>query len=260
MRAKNLAVTLALIITSVAHAQTAGVVTLNANQTSAQTSMAPVLTWSTTPAAQSCVASGGWSGARAASGTQTQPTINASTNYTLTCTWGGGSTTVSWTPPTTNSDGSALRDLAGFKVAYGTSPSALTQTALANDITQTSYTVQSLTPGTWYFVVRAFNTKQLESIDSNVVQKSVTGASASKTVAITIAQSSLRTAATQVYDVVRYNNRSVLGRLVGTIALGRPCANSFRVGSDYYQVTRSDVNLTRSPRSQTLVARCSTSG
>jgi hypothetical protein len=252
MRAKNLAITFALITTSVAHAQTAGVVTLNANQTSAQTSMTPVLTWSTTPAAQSCVASGGWSGSKAASGTQTLTTINASTNYTLTCTWGDGTAALSWTPPTTNNDGSALVDLAGFRVAYGTSPGALTQLVIIND-TRTSYTVQSLTPGTWYFVVRAINTKQVESVDSNSAQKIVTGGSASSTVPITIAQATLKTAATQVYDV-RYGTR--LGRQVGTIALGKPCSSSFKVGTDYYQVTRSDVSLTRSPRSQALVARC----
>jgi hypothetical protein len=258
MLKKNLALVFALVVASLAQAQTAGVVTLRANQTSSQSSFAPVLTWSTTPVAQSCVASGGWSGTRAASGTQTQPTINGSTNYTLTCSWGGGTATVSWIPPTTNSNGTPLLDLAGYKVVYGTSAGALTQSALVSDVTRKSYTVQSLTPGTWYFAVRAVNTKQVESADSNVAQKNVSGASASSTVPVTISQPTLRTASTVVYDVVRYNGRSSLGRQVGTIALGKPCASSFRVGSDYYQVTRSDVSITRSPRSQTLVARCAT--
>jgi hypothetical protein len=267
MRTTNLALTFALMITAVAHAQTAGVVTLGADQSSAQTSMVPVLTWSTSPTAQSCVASGGWSGARPASGSETQPSINTTTSYTLTCVWGDGTATVSWAAPTTNEDGSELLDLAGFKVMYGTSGNALTQTALIDDITRSAYTVQSLAPGTWYFAVRAFNTQQVDSVDSNVAQKDVTGASAASTVTISIVQApppppptdTLRTIETQVYEVLKSGSRSALGKQVGTIALGKPCMSSFRVGSSYYQVTRSDVSITRNPRSQTLVARCATS-
>src|SRR6185369_8184211 len=97
-------------------AQTAGVVTLRANATSATGSIVPVLTWSTNPVATSCRASGGWSGNKSASGSETLARINATTNYTLTCSWGSGSTRVSWTAPTTNTDGSPLTDLAGFRV------------------------------------------------------------------------------------------------------------------------------------------------
>src|SRR6187399_318695 len=43
-------------------AQAAGTVTLQANATSASGEMTPRLTWSTSPAATSCTASGGWSG------------------------------------------------------------------------------------------------------------------------------------------------------------------------------------------------------
>jgi hypothetical protein len=264
MHTQNLALTSVLILAGVANAQTAGVVTLRADQTSAQTSMVPVLTWSTSPAAQSCIASGGWAGNRAASGTQTQPVINASTSYTLTCLWGDGTAVVSWTAPTTNDDGSPLLDLAGFKVAYGTSSTALTQTALVDDNTRRSYTLPALAPGTWYFAVRAYNSQQAESADSNVAQKNVSAASAASTVAIAITDTpppgdTLRTTSTQAYDVVRSGSRYVLGRQVGTITLGKSCASTFRVSSNYYQVTRSDVNITRNPRSQVLVARCATS-
>jgi hypothetical protein len=263
MHRKNLPLTFALMLTAVAHAQTAGVITLSANQSSAQTSMVPVLTWSTSPTAQSCLASGGWSGNRAVSGAETQSSIVVSTSYTLTCIWSDGTAIVSWIAPTTNDDGSALIDLAGFNVAYGTSSSALAQIALVDDNTRSSYTVQSLAPGLWYFAVRAFNSLQAESVDSNVAQKNVTGASAANTVPITIVGAppppTLQTTATLAYDVLMSGSRYVLGRQVGTIALGKPCTSTFRVSSNYYQVTRSDVNVTRNPRSQTLVARCATS-
>jgi hypothetical protein len=267
MRAKNLTLTFALMMAAGAHAQTAGVVTLSANQSSAQTSMVPVLTWSTSPTAQSCLASGGWSGNRAVSGTQTQPSISVSTSYTLACIWSDGTAIVSWVAPTTNVDGSNLLDLAGFNVVYGTSSSLLSQIALVDDVTRSSYTVQSLPPGLWYFAVRAFNTQLVESVNSDVGQKNVTGASAANTVPITIEgappppppTNTLKTTATQAYDVVRSGSRYELGRQVGTIALGKPCVSTFKVGSNYYQVTRSDVSITRNPRSQTLVARCAIS-
>ena len=53
-------------------------------------------------------------------------------------------------------------------------------------MTRRSTTISSLTPGTWYFAVRAVNTSGTESANSNVTTKAVTGASAARTVAITI--------------------------------------------------------------------------
>jgi hypothetical protein len=47
------------------------------------------ITWSSTNAT-SCSASGGWSGARAVSGSEVTPAINAETTFSLTCTGAGG--------------------------------------------------------------------------------------------------------------------------------------------------------------------------
>lgn len=249
------------VFAAAAHAQTAGTVTLRANQTSASGSMTPVLTWSTNPVATSCRASGGWSGDRAASGTQTQTRITANTNYTLTCSWSAGTATVQWTAPTTNTNGSALTNLAQFKVLYGTSSTSFTSYKLVDDSTLRTTTVAALTPGTWYFAVRAVNSSGQESDNSNVASKAVAGATAAGTVGITItpATPTLRTTSTTVYDVVRSGGVWVRGRTVGSIAIGRACLSSFRVNSTYYQVTRSDVRITRTPRSTNLVARCATS-
>ena len=249
---------------SAVQAQTAGVVTLRANSTSATGSMVPVLTWSTNPVATSCTASGGWSGTKAVSGTQTLPAINASTNYTLTCSWSAGTARVSWTAPTTNSDGSALTNLAGFRIYYGTSSTALTQSMAVNDMASRAATVAALTPGTWYFSVRAVNTSQVESLDSNIASKVVTGASAAGTVGITITAptptpTTRRTIATAVYDVVRgANGRWVLGRTVGTIQIGKTC-RTYYLSGDYYGVTTGLVQITRTPRGTTLVAHCAIS-
>jgi hypothetical protein len=245
-----------------AHAQTAGVVSLRANATSAQGSMAPVLTWSTNPTATSCRASGGWSGDKAVNGTQTLPTINASTNYTLTCSWGTGSALVSWVAPTANTNGTPLTNLGSFRIYYGTSSSSLSQNLQVSDVTARSARVSGLSPATWYFSTRAVNTAGVESADSNIASKAVVGASAANTVAITITGSTTpvrRTIATPVFDLVRdASGRWALGRQVGTIAIGRSC-RTYHLSGDYWGVQTGAVTLTRAMRGNTLVAHCALS-
>jgi hypothetical protein len=84
-----------------------------------------------------------------------------------------GTATLSWTAPTTNTDGSALTDLAGYHIYYGTSPSTMTTVIdVANPGTM-SYTISSLSSATWYFAVNAYTTSGLESTLSNTASKSI---------------------------------------------------------------------------------------
>jgi hypothetical protein len=250
-----------LLLASMAQAQTAGTITLTANRTSSSGAFAPVLTWSTTPVASSCTASGGWSGTKFASGTETLASISSSKSYTLTCTWGNGSATVRWTKPTRNSDGTTLTDLASYKVLYGTSATALTQSKAVADVNATSTTISALQKGTWYFAVRAVNSKQVESDNSNVVSKSIAGASAAKTLNITISGTApapsptptLKTVETRVYDI----SNGGLGRQIGTIALGKACNSAVKVERVFYGVSLSDVKQTTKPRTSSVVAKCS---
>lgn len=82
---------------------------LSASQTSVVAGTAVTLTWSTTDA-QSCTASGGWSGSRQTSGSEQVTPSGASTTYTLDCTGAGGSVqravtvTVNAAPPTSGLD------------------------------------------------------------------------------------------------------------------------------------------------------------
>ena len=81
--------------------------------------------------------------------------------------------TVSWTPPTRNTDGTSLTNLAGYRIYYGTSASSLNQTVDLKNPGLSTYMIENLTSGTYYFGVKAFNSQGAESKLSNVVSKKV---------------------------------------------------------------------------------------
>jgi len=86
---------------------------------------------------------------------------------------GTGSATLSWTPPTENTDGSALTDLAGYKIYYGRSPDSLDRVVDVTSAGMTSYVVENLTPATWYFSMTSYNASRVESTKSEAVSKTV---------------------------------------------------------------------------------------
>jgi hypothetical protein len=81
--------------------------------------------------------------------------------------------TLDWTPPTQNGDGSVLTDLAGYKIHYGTSKDQLTQTANVTNPGLTSYVVDQLSAGTWYFNMTAYSNSGAESNASGVVSTTI---------------------------------------------------------------------------------------
>ena len=85
-----------------------------------------------------------------------------------------GSADVSWTPPTTNTNGSTLTNLAGYNIYYGTSPNALTQSVQVTNAGLTDYVIGGLTSGTWYFSVTAYTTTGVESALSGIASKTIT--------------------------------------------------------------------------------------
>jgi hypothetical protein len=84
-----------------------------------------------------------------------------------------GTATVNWTPPTNNADGSALTNLAGYRIHYGPASNSLTQTVQVTNVGLTSYTLSNLTGGAWYFGVSAYTSGGEESPLSNVVSKKI---------------------------------------------------------------------------------------
>jgi len=86
---------------------------------------------------------------------------------------GKGSAKLAWIPPTSNSDGSKLTALAGYKIYYGTSPQYFQRTIDIKDPSATEYTIENLPPHTYYFVITAYNADGTESSRSNIVSKTV---------------------------------------------------------------------------------------
>lgn len=84
-----------------------------------------------------------------------------------------GTAALRWTPPTQNTDGSTLTNLAGYRISYGSSPTALTNTIQVANPGLSSYSVSNLAPGTYYFAVRAYTSGGTESSSSSVVSKVV---------------------------------------------------------------------------------------
>jgi hypothetical protein len=84
-----------------------------------------------------------------------------------------GTAVINWTPPTQNSDGSALTNLDGFYVSYGRTADLLDQRVDVTNEGLTTYTVSNLASGTWYFAVSAYSTTGGTSEMSNLASKSI---------------------------------------------------------------------------------------
>jgi hypothetical protein len=94
--------------------------------------------------------------------------------FSIAVTAGGsGTALLNWVPPTQNSDGSTLTDLAGYMVLYGRSANDLQQSVSLTNPSLSSYMVENLTSGTWYFAVVAVNTVGASSQLSNVASKTI---------------------------------------------------------------------------------------
>jgi hypothetical protein len=84
-----------------------------------------------------------------------------------------GSARLSWTPPTTRTDGSALSNLAGYRIHYGTNPSDYSNTVSVNTAGVTNYLIENLSRGTYYFVISAVDSTGAESAYSSAVTKTI---------------------------------------------------------------------------------------
>jgi len=84
-----------------------------------------------------------------------------------------GSATLSWTPPTQNTDGSPLSNLAGYRIYWGPALGTYPNSVTLNNPGLTTYVVGNLVPGTYFFVATALNDVGVESTFSAVASKTI---------------------------------------------------------------------------------------
>ena len=84
-----------------------------------------------------------------------------------------GSANLSWVAPTRRDDGTALTNLAGYRIRYGTSPGSYPNQLQIPNPGITSCVVENLPPGTYYFVATAYDSNGSESEYSGVVSKTI---------------------------------------------------------------------------------------
>lgn len=113
---------------------------------------------------------GGGAGASAASGAAANSTA---ANDSPLPTSNDGDITLNWMPPTENTNGSTLTNLAGYNIHYGTASGDYTQTVTVSNPGIATYVVDDLTPGTYYFSVGAVNSQGVESPLSSEVSARV---------------------------------------------------------------------------------------
>jgi hypothetical protein len=118
-------------------------------------------------------------------GTKTTSTLSVSdgkttTKKSFTITVGAASSggtvssvTLNWTPPTRNTDGSSLTNLAGYRIVYGKSAGALTSSVQIANPGISSYVVDNLASGTWYFALKVYTSSGTESALTNLATKTI---------------------------------------------------------------------------------------
>jgi hypothetical protein len=84
-----------------------------------------------------------------------------------------GSATLTWQPPTERTDGTALTNLAGYRIYYGNSPGNYPSTVNLTNPGLTTYVIDNLASGTWYFVMTSIDATGLESTQTNPVSKTI---------------------------------------------------------------------------------------
>jgi hypothetical protein len=95
--------------------------------------------------------------------------------FTITVTDGNSSDTVtlSWVSPTENADGTPLVDLKGFKVHYGSASQSYSDVVDVANAGLTTYVVQNLPAGKYYFAVTAYNSTGQESSFSPEIETQI---------------------------------------------------------------------------------------
>ena len=83
------------------------------------------------------------------------------------------SVTLSWTPPTANTDGSQLTDLDGYELRWGTAGSGLGQSIRLSNPGLSRYVLDGIAPGDYEFVIFAINAQGVYSSPSGTARATI---------------------------------------------------------------------------------------
>ncbi len=159
------------------------IVTLIAKSNSGLNSSGTQLEWSAENVDQ-CQTSGAWEGAVANSGVRHLVHEQSGEHtYMISCRGPQGtamamvtvtveSTSLAWEAPARNTDGTELRDLAGYNLYYGTEPGRYTQVRPVRDASKTELELP-VEPGTYYLAMTAYDLSGNESALSNEIVRTI---------------------------------------------------------------------------------------
>ena len=80
--------------------------------------------------------------------------------------------TLSWDAPTQNADGTPLLDLRGYRIYYGTTPQ-VRNTVEVDNPGLTTYVIDNLRAGTYYFAVTSYNRAGVDSLLSSEISATI---------------------------------------------------------------------------------------
>jgi hypothetical protein len=161
--------------------------------------------------------------------------------------------TVTCTPPTTNTDGSAITATLTYRAYWGTSATTLTNAVpLSGPGCKGSVVVHDAPAGqsvTYHLAVTAIAVGQ-ESVKSNIATKTFSTPLPTPNPPILLTEGGLVWMASPNYTTFGWK----LGSTAGTIAAGIKCDATRRIGDDYYRVTGPIVWATT--KKNYVVAKC----
>jgi len=165
-----------------------------------------------------------------------------------------GTANLSWTAPTTRTDGSALTGAVSYKVYRGPSAASLT---LLTTVTTVGYTDASAPAGTVWYAVSAVDSAGLESVKTAALSVVIPVAPPSPPTGLSVVAV---IAGTNFSPVYRFDERGgPLERAAGLIESGATCTGPVlftRDGHDYRRIAARDVDVWFANRNGRLAAAC----
>lgn len=163
-----------------------------------------------------------------------------------------------WSQDAKNADGTALTDLAGFRIVYGTAANALTQSVEIKDANARAHTLTGLEYSTSYYVaLKSYTNKGEESDKSNTVQGTTMAKPSAPLPPTKPVPPVLSVVQTTAYRLDVGSNDQLRAVAVGTVPLSTACIRAQPV-LDMFLVPRAAVTLNRgvNSRPRQIAAKC----